>query len=213
MSLTLPDGRVEEFDLQLSPTSGIGVITSTRVTGFAPRQGTQGTLEGLDNPDLLLVNAGFEDELVDDGTLELYDPKLFRYTTLDGTKIEIHRSDGVRKITDRNGIAITFGPSGITHSAGPSVVFTRDAQGRITSVTDLNGNAQTYAYDGNGDLVSHIDPPAASRVTLTTGTTASRHPHRAGNTGDAQRVRRWRQARLDDRCRRQAGHVRAQRDG
>ena len=158
VSLTLPDGRVEEFDLQLSPTSSIGVITSTRVTGFAPRQGTQGTLEGLDNPDLLLVNAGFEDVLVDDGTLDLYDPKRFRYTTLDGTKIEIHRSDGVRKITDRNGIAITFGPSGITHSAGPSVVFTRDAQGRITSVTDLNGNAQTYAYDGNGDLVSHTDP-------------------------------------------------------
>ena len=36
-------------------------------------------------------------------------------------------------------------------------MFTRDAQGRITSVTDLNGNAQTYAYDGNGDLVSHTD--------------------------------------------------------
>ncbi len=161
VSLTLPDGRVEEFDLQLAPMSGLGVLTSIRVTGFAPRPGTQGKLEGLDNPDLFVVNAGFDEALVDDGTLEPYDPKLFRYTTLDGTRIEIHRIEGVRKVTDRNGNAITYGPNGILHSAGPSVVFTRDAQGHITSIKDLNGNVQTYAYDSNGDLVSHTNATGA----------------------------------------------------
>ncbi len=145
VSLTLPDGRVEEFDLQLAPTAGVGVLTATRVTGFAPRAGTLGRLEGLDNPDLLVVSAGFEDVLVDDATLDVYDPRRFRYTTLDGTQIELHRSEGVKKITDRNGNAITIGPDGITHSAGPSVAFTRDAQGRITSIRDLNGHTQSYA--------------------------------------------------------------------
>ncbi|MBE7454905.1 MAG: PASTA domain-containing protein, partial [Kofleriaceae bacterium] len=157
VSLTLPDGRVEAFDLQLAPTSGVGVLQSTRVAGFAPRPGTLGRLEGLDNPDLLVVNDGAEDVLVDDGTLDVYDPRRFRYTTLDGTQIDIHRTEGVKRIADRNGNSITIGPSGITHSAGPSVAFTRDAQGRITAIRDLNGHTQSYAYDANGDLVAHTD--------------------------------------------------------
>jgi RHS repeat-associated protein len=161
VSVTLPDGRVEDFDMQLAPTSGVGVLYATRVTGFAPRSGTQGTLEVLGNTDLLVLNAGAGEELVDDATLDTYDPKLFRYTTPDGTAIEIHRSEGVRKITDRNGHSLTFGPGGIVHSGGQSVVFTRDAAGRITAITDPAGRSQAYAYDANGDLVRHTDATGA----------------------------------------------------
>ena len=155
VSLTLPDGKVEEFDLILSPTSGFGGLDATAVTGYAPRPGTLGKLEMLDNPYLLILNAGPEDELVDDTTLNTFEPLHYRYTTLDGTQIEIHRTQGVKKVTDTNGNTVTFGPAGIIHSSGRSVVFARDGQGRITQITDPLGNVQTYAYDGNGDLVSH----------------------------------------------------------
>ncbi|MBI3795626.1 MAG: PASTA domain-containing protein, partial [Deltaproteobacteria bacterium] len=157
VSLTLPDGKVEEFDMQVSPTSGLGGLDFTSVTGFTPRPGTLGKLEALANNSLAILNAGVEDELVDDTTLNTYTPQLFRYTTVDGTQIEIHRTQGVRKVTDLNGNTLTFGPNGILHSAGKSVTFTRDALGRITQITDPNGKSQNYAYNANGDLISHTD--------------------------------------------------------
>ncbi|MBI3249129.1 MAG: VCBS repeat-containing protein [Deltaproteobacteria bacterium] len=157
VSLTLPDGKVEEFDLQVSPTSGIGGLDFTNVVGFTPRPGTLGTLEALANGNLAILNAGLEDELVDDITFNTYNPQLFRYTTVDGTQIEIHCTEGVKKVTDRNGNTLTFGPNGIIHSAGKSVLFTRDAQNRITQITDPMGHVRTYEYDANGDLISATD--------------------------------------------------------
>ena len=56
------------------------------------------------------------------------------------------------------------GPDGIIHSAGKSVTFTRDAEGRITTITDPLGNTIRYTYDFYGDLVSVIDQD--SNVTL-----------------------------------------------
>ena len=157
VGLTLPDGRVEIFDMVVSPTSNLGSLDFTNVTGFTARPGTMGKLEALANNNLLIVNGGAEDELVDDATLEAYSPKLYRYTTLDGTQIEISPGEGVKKVTDPNGNAITFGPGGILHSDGSGIVFTRDAKQRIVAITDALGNVQTYAYDGNGDLVTHTN--------------------------------------------------------
>lgn len=156
VSLTLPDGKVEEFDLVVSPTSGIGGLDETTVTGYAPRTGTLGKLEMLDNPNLLILSGSEGDELVDDTTLNTFDPVHYRYTTVTGTSIEINHLLGVTKITDLNGNSITFSPGGIIHSSGKSVTFTRDTQGRITQVTDPLGNVQAYSYDGNGDLISHM---------------------------------------------------------
>ena len=47
VSVTLPDGRIEEFDMQVSPTSGLGALDFTNVVGFTPRAGTVGRLEAL----------------------------------------------------------------------------------------------------------------------------------------------------------------------
>ncbi len=101
VSVTLPDGTVEVFDLRLSPTANIGSLDFTSVTGYEPRPGTLGALEALANPDLLIVNGGAEEELLDDSTLETYQPKLYRYTTADGLVFEIHPVEGVKKVTDR----------------------------------------------------------------------------------------------------------------
>lgn len=158
VSVTLPDGKVEEFDMRVSPTSGLGSLDFTAVTGFIPRPGTLGALEALTNNSLAILNAGLEDELVDDTTLNTYNPQRFRYTTAGGQQIVIHKTNGVESVTDLNGNTLTFGPNGIIHSAGKSVTFTRDALGRIIQITDPAGNAHQYAYNANGDLISHTDP-------------------------------------------------------
>ncbi|HQU48092.1 MAG TPA: RHS repeat-associated core domain-containing protein [Casimicrobiaceae bacterium] len=161
VSITLSDGSVEQFDLVLSPTSNLGSLDFTRVTGFTPRAGTLGTLEYLGNPDLLIVSGGAAVVLVDDATLDPFDPRLFRYTTVDGMAIEIDRIDGVRKVVDRNGNTVSFGPDGIVHSSGQSILFQRDAKRRIVQIVDPKGVPHAYAYDANGDLVSYTNASGA----------------------------------------------------
>ena len=100
---------------------------------------------------------------VDDTTLNLYDPQLFRYEGADGTTMILHKEDGVRSVTDQNGNTLSFTAGGIIHSAGKSVIFERDSAGRIAALVDPMGQRQFYTYDDNGDLVAHED--ATSSVT------------------------------------------------
>jgi len=162
ISLTLSDGTVEQFDLQLTPMSSIGALNSTRVTALVPRAGTLGTLEYLGDPDLLVIDAGATTVLVDYFTLDTFDPKLFRYTSIDGQQIEIHRLEGVKKVIDRNGNTVTFGSEGIVHSSGRSIRFIRDGKERITQIIDPKGVANSYAYDSDGNLSSHINATGAA---------------------------------------------------
>ncbi|MFO1311988.1 MAG: PASTA domain-containing protein [Burkholderiales bacterium] len=162
ISLTLSDGTVEQFDLVLSPTSNIGSLDFTRVTGIAPRAGTLGKMAYLGNPDLLIVDDGVRTVLLDDTTLDVFDPRLFRYTTIDGLVMEIDRIDGVRKVVDRNGNTVSYGPAGIVHSNGRSILFNRDAKGRVVQVVDPDGRVFAYGYDDNGDLVRVVDPAGAT---------------------------------------------------
>lgn len=68
----------------------------------------------------------------------------------------------LRSIKDLNGNVLTFGPGGITSSAGGlNVPFTRDAQGRITQITDPAGKTFRYSYDGAGDLTA-VELPGTS---------------------------------------------------
>ena len=157
VSVTLPNGRVEEFDMVVSPTQAPFALDITTVTGFAPRSGTLGRLEALANPNLLIFNAGAEDELVDDLTFATYDPVRFRYTAADGSEFVVHRTNGVETVRDPNGNVLTFDGAGISHSSGKSVTLTRDALGRVTSLVDPAGGVQSYEYDANGDLVRHRD--------------------------------------------------------
>ncbi|MEZ6135208.1 MAG: putative Ig domain-containing protein [Pirellulaceae bacterium] len=60
-------------------------------------------------------------------------------------------------LEDRNGNRIEIRYDGIISSAGRSVLFQRDMQGRIAQITDPRGNSLQYAYDSKGDLVSFTD--------------------------------------------------------
>ena len=158
VALTLPDGQVEEFDLTPQPAeSPFNPITQVGVT-YTPRPRTLGSLaaDGVANVDLL-GETGWVDLLSPDleGT---FDPRVYRYTTAEGTAFTIDKFAGVQEVECTNGQTLTYTAGGILHSAGKGVTFTRDGQGRITALTDPNGNVHRYEYDGNGDLARSIDP-------------------------------------------------------
>ena len=159
VSLTLPDGHVEEFDLVPSPSVGVGAIKEV-TAHYDARPRTLGELQTLDNPGLVVVGdqPGAVSLLDNADFSTVFDPQTFAYTAADGTVYVIDKSTGVRSVTDLNGNTLTFGPDGIIHSSGESVDFIRDAKGRITKITDPMGHEQRYAYDANGDLASRTDP-------------------------------------------------------
>ena len=97
----------------------------------------------------------------------LFDPAAYRYTAPDGQVFVVSRTAGLQSLTDRAGNVLTMSPAGITstHPLVPGstlgLAFTRDAQGRITRVTDPEGRSLVYAYDTAGDLVSVTDRDGA----------------------------------------------------
>ena len=78
----------------------------------------------------------------------------------------------LKSIKDRQGNTLTFEPNGIISSAGKTVTFERDGQGRITKVTSpapspgIAPMEWDYAYDGSGDLVSVDLPPTNNSATV-----------------------------------------------
>ena len=161
-----PDGRLDVFDLVVNPESQQLIPLSFTNASFHADATTLSTLVSLDNSDnLLFSNGGGVGSLqLLQPNLDLYDPNRYQLTDADGTVYVIQQPTGLESMTDRNGNTVTFGPDGIIHSAGKSVIFTRDAAGRITTITDPLGNTIRYTYDFYGDLVSVIDQD--SNVTL-----------------------------------------------
>jgi RHS repeat-associated protein len=159
VTVAYPDGRADEFDMQIDPDRQQLIPVTFTTASFAARAGTFSSLIPLDaDPvDLWVIGGIGNVELMDWFTLEPFDPDRYQLTTKDGTVYVISQATGVESITDRNGNTITFGPAGIIHSAGKSVLFARDPQGRITTITDPMGNTIEYAYDFYGDLVAVTD--------------------------------------------------------
>ena len=158
VSIHLPNGRTEVFDLKPVPNSSTLVPVQDTTAAYAPRPGTRGSLVPLGARDLwVMPGGGSTYELVDWGNLMPYDPDRFEYTASDGTKYVISETSGVQRITDRNGNEVTIDSGGIASSAGLAVTFARDAENRITRITDPAGQSVVYAYDSRGDLVSVTD--------------------------------------------------------
>jgi YD repeat-containing protein len=156
VTVTFGDGRVEEFDMQISPASQVLQPVDLTTAFFTPRPGTFSSLVSLASNDLLVVSGMGPVELTDWG-FNPYNPNRYQLITVDDIAYTINQATGLENIIDRNGNTITFTEDGIIHSAGKSVVFTRDAQGRITSITDPMGSIIEYEYDYYGDLVAVTD--------------------------------------------------------
>ena len=157
VSLTLPDGQVEEFDLTPAPSESKFNPIDTVSLAFTPRPGTLGRLEPVVAGSFTPSGNTGGVELIDlDG--ETLDPRAYRYTTPEGNVYLIDKYDGVQQVQCTTGQTLTFGPDGIQHAGGKAVAFTRDGQGRITAIADPAGNIHAYSYDANGDLKAHTDP-------------------------------------------------------
>jgi RHS repeat-associated protein len=168
VTITLPDGRVEAFDLTLTPACQTLFPIQEATTTFTAQPGTFSTLEAVTDNTVLVVGALAPGigvfapvELVHfdaSENLSHYDPLGYQLTTAEGLVLDLDQGFGVQRLTEPNGHTVPFGPGGLVHSAGPSVLFTRDAQGRITTITDPLGHTLTYTYDTAGDLVAVTDP-------------------------------------------------------
>ena len=162
-SIVVPGRRAEQFEFEPSPMVSPLVPFSFLRGSFRPLPGTTGTLEVVDGAFLAITDPQpGEVTLLDDADFSPFAPQRFRYTTREGTVVELG-PDGVERIEDRNGNSLTLGAAGITHSSGKTVTFHRDDQGRIVELVDPLGNVQVYRYSAAGDLVSHQD--AAGNVT------------------------------------------------
>ncbi|MDZ4384162.1 MAG: RHS repeat-associated core domain-containing protein, partial [Nitrospirota bacterium] len=88
---------------------------------------------------------------------QVYEPGAVRLTTLDGRQFDVDLQSGVTRVEDTNGNELFISSAGVVHSSGRAINFTRDAQGRITRITDPMGDVLDYAYNGSGDLISATD--------------------------------------------------------
>lgn len=153
VSITLPNGQTEEFDMALNPRCQQLYPVQDTTAGFTARPGTSSSLVPLGSNDLYFTGG----ELLDWNTFLPYNPASFQLTTAEGIVFQLDQQLGVRSITDFNGNTLTFGHNGIIHSAGKSVEFVRDSSGRITEITEPNGGVIAYEYNEKGDLTAVTD--------------------------------------------------------
>ena len=150
--VSFPNGRDHEFNVRAVTSFALANLVQGHFT-FDAQSGTFSTLEALDNKTYNWLMGG---ELLD-FDFDIVDPNRYRLADVNGTVFVCNQSSGLEQITDPNGNTITFTTGGIIHSAGKSVTFTRDTQGRITAITDPMSNTIQFVYDFYGDLVSVTD--------------------------------------------------------
>ncbi len=156
ISVTLPNGDVEEFDVQASPHCNTAEPFLEVDLNFLAKNGTQSTLEAIDVKHGRLVN----DIIVGEEFINALNPNEYKLTTKEGYIYFINQTTGVVKIEDPNGHSITYTESGIQHSSGKSITFERYSNGHIHKIIDPMGNENNYAYSSSGGrqwLYSHTD--------------------------------------------------------
>ena len=155
ITVTWPDGRVESFDFTPSGFALFPILTTAE---FTPRDGATSSLRlapGQETPSLSPVDGNMRGGLFGSG--DIFSPRRFILTDRLGTEYTIDRSTGLVSQVALDGTTLTIGADGIRSSLGPQITFARDADGRITQLTDLAGGTINYTYDANGDLVSVAD--------------------------------------------------------
>jgi RHS repeat-associated protein len=158
--VTAPDGTVEAFTFAPIVTNSLFGIPLDYSPAFTPDPGVTDTLTVP--PADLIYSASSNEYLAGDGTP--YNPSnpefgnAYTLTDFIGIARTIDATTGLLSTeSDRHNNTLSFQPTGIFSNTGRNVTFQRDALGRITSITDPNGNSLIYTYSPAGDLVSMTD--------------------------------------------------------
>lgn len=153
-TVTVVDGAGKSIVFDFTPTF-IDPITDGRyaTASWTERTDTGATLAPLDTTELVFASGyliSLDDALV-------YDPDAYRLTLADGRVLDFDLTDGLTRIEDAAGNVITIAADSIESSTGESIAMTRDADGRITSVSTPSGAATSYGYNEAGNLTSVTD--------------------------------------------------------
>jgi hypothetical protein len=108
VTVTLPDGQVETFEVQVQPSCGPifqqGPVNPA--VSFKPHDGTFSKLEPLD---ALSSDIDFDSrDLIDLSTCEAFNPSRYRLTTQAGYEYELDEKFGIKSIKDPNGNTLTY---------------------------------------------------------------------------------------------------------
>lgn len=134
-----------------------------QVPQYIPQPGLHGTL----------ISDGCSGVINVQGTWQcfgvgLYQPTVYAYTDPSGRTYTVTATGQLQSIKDLNGNTLTIAQNGITSSLNGVVIpFVRDGSGRITKITDLNGNNYSYSYDSSGNLQSVQYPGLTAAETYT----------------------------------------------
>ncbi len=159
VAITWPDGRQDVWDFVPKASSSLlGFIVQP---AFVARAGTRGTLT-------VDPQGHFRDGYFDStngnikggmgGQYGLFDPDRYVLTQPDGTKLWLSPELGLERMEDRFGNWTTYDENGVHALTGGSIVFDRDANGRIVTAALEDGTVYTYAYTEEGNLTEVTDP-------------------------------------------------------
>jgi len=177
ISVTLPDGQVCAFQATTNPTqwSSIQGAPDVLQVVWQGQSGTHASLKSVDQSGAVTlsgIGANVPVWLQDaDSDFQVpYDPREFELTLPSGAvfhfKLDGDMSHGGKAkllwVKDLSGNTLTFGHDGITAAAPDghitrSVVFHRDSQDFIDSITDPDGQSLSYGRDGIGNLTRVVD--------------------------------------------------------
>lgn len=171
ITVTMPNGDVETFEPEFGCSSGMRDRTTGEViqgnsfpVSFKAVGDTlsQFAVEGQST--VSLINGRWtyssSQDIDDNGNVgySWYIPMQFSVTSQDGIRYDFHKTMGVQKVTEPTGHMLTVSSTGVSHSLGKKISYTRDAFNRIKNITLPNGYAWTYTYDARGDLNKVLSP-------------------------------------------------------
>ena len=167
VTVTLPNGDVEEFDVRAhSITGGIQSISDPNcysVAGryfnlrFDAKDNTRSILEPLTDTQYYLTNTDSGHLAFEVTGTQAYPISRYRLTTQSGHQYELNQNFGIERVVTPNGHTLTYSENGVTHSSGKSVSFIRDSEGYIESIEGPSGASINYDYSFAGDLTSVTD--------------------------------------------------------
>jgi len=159
--IRLSESEVYRFALRVvdgAPSIGGGCFATARFDYVdGPIPGATLTILGNDR---VFQETESSDRVLDVDNFDTFEPQGVRLSTRDGRVFDLDLDFGVTRVEDPNGNQLEIREEGIFHSAGKAVEFERDAEARITKITDPAGHEIAYDYDAAGDLVRTIDPEA-----------------------------------------------------